>query len=412
MENHWIEDWLSARAESESTHKNYLRSIKIFAQFCQKHGKDFSQVVESWRDAHYAGAKEEQLFLDQWHDIIRSYTTYLKPRYASLSIKNFLSVPKSFFSFWKIPLDVELPRHPCVLWHNRDLTKEIIRQILNRASQRNRTIWLLMAESGLRGNTAINLRYWQIKEDFEKGTVPMRILTPSESLKDHVGDRWSFVGEDGFKALKEYLEPRLPLKDQDYVFISENPEKMKGEQFTVASLSTIFRKTVRALKLEKSSQYGKPNHFRMHGLRKYFRNYMRADPAFREFWMGHSLGVDAHYVSRDPEFHRKEYKKGYEQLRILEPVTPAQLKDINDQLRQKDQEIQELRAQNEKLSARMDQLTEPLKILKEISSIEDKVISEKEERTTLGLIVRYLQLKTAKDLQDEVQKLKEEKKDQ
>ena len=125
---------------------------------------------------------------------------------------------------------------------------------------------------------------------------------------------------------------------------------MKGEQFTVASLSTLFRKTVRALKLEKGSQYGKPSHFRMHGLRKYFCNYMRADPAFREFWMGHSLGVDAHYVSRDPEFHRKEYKKGYESLRILEPVTPAQLQDINDQLKQKDQEIQELRKEMRELT--------------------------------------------------------------
>ena len=69
---------------------------------------------------------------------------------------------------------------------------------------------------------------------------------------------------------------------------------------------------------------------------------MKADPAFREFWMVHSLGVDSHYVSRDPEFHRKEYKKGYEQLRIPETVTPAQMKDINDQLRQKDKEVHNL----------------------------------------------------------------------
>ena len=45
----------------------------------------------------------------------------------------------------------------------------------------------------------------------------MRILTPAETLKDHVGDRWSFIGEDGEKALREYLKPRMPLKDQDYV---------------------------------------------------------------------------------------------------------------------------------------------------------------------------------------------------
>ena len=225
--------------------------FKTLSDFCMKRGEQLQNIVKNYRAARDAGFTEQQRFLDKWNDLIKSYTTYIKPRYAPLSLKAFLTVAKSFFNFWKIPIDVQLPRHTYVLWHNRDLTKEIIKQILSKASQRNRTIWLLMAESGLRGNTAINLRYWQIKEDFEKATVPMRILTPSESLKDHVGDRWSFVGEDGFKALKEYLEPRMPLKDHDFVFTSENPEKMKGEQFTVASLSTLFRKTVRALKLEK-----------------------------------------------------------------------------------------------------------------------------------------------------------------
>ena len=118
-----------------------------------------------------------------------------------------------------------------------DLTKEIIRQILNKTSQINRTIWLLMAESGLRGNTVINLRYWQIKDDFEKGSVPMRSLTPAESLKDHVGDRRSFIGEDGNNAFREYLEPRLPLKDN------------KMRTIHLASISKIFRKKMRALKL-------------------------------------------------------------------------------------------------------------------------------------------------------------------
>ena len=86
---------------------------------------------------------------------------------------------------------------------------------------------------------------------------------------------------------------------------------------------------------------------------------MRADPSYREFWMGHSLGVDEHYVSRDPEFHRKEYKKGYESIRILEPATPQQIMEIAEQLKQKDQEIQELKAQNERLSARMDNMLKP-----------------------------------------------------
>ncbi len=402
--NQWVEDWLSARAEAESTRKNYLRHIKIFSDFCQTRGKDFYGIVEEYRAARRSGYEAELDFTESWQDLIRAYYTCIKRGgYAPLTQKNYLSTPKSFFSFYKIPVDIALPKRACVKYHNRDLTRENIRKILSKASQRDRTIWLLMAESGLRAGTAIHLKYWHIKEDFEKGIVPMRIITPAESLKDHVGDRWSFIGEDGVKALREYLQPRMPLKDQDFVFGSKKPGIMRGEQFTTASLSTLFRRIVRALKLENSIQYGKPSHFRMHGLRKYFRNSMRVDPSFREFWMGHSLGVDAHYVSRDPEFHRKEYKKGYESLRILEPATPAQLTEIVDQLKHKDTEIQELRTQNERLSARMDKLAEPLEMFKEMDIAE---LSKDEERTPLGILIQYLKLQAAKELKDEIQKLK------
>lgn len=337
-----VEDWLSSVAHK--TRGYYEPSWKAFTDFAKRRGKDPLRIVEEYRAAKYQGEREKDRFLDEWNDVIRAFNTWLESKYhAPFTRKNFLVAVKSHLKYWKIPLDVELPKHPYVLYHNRDLSREQIRLILSRASPRDRAIYLLMAESGLRAETAITLKYWQIQDDFEKDTIPMRILTPSETLKDHVGDRWSFIGEDGARALTEYLKPRLPLKAEDYVFASERPGRMVGEQFSVASLSVKFHRIVRKLNLEKGAQIGKPGHYRMHGLRKYFRNNMRADPAYREFWMGHSIGLDAHYISRDPETHRKEYKKNYESLRILEPATPAQLTEITEKLKQKDLEIQELR---------------------------------------------------------------------
>jgi integrase len=151
------------------------------------------------------------------------------------------------------------------------MTREELRQILTFASPRDRVIWLVMAESGMRAETAVGLRYWQMKEDFEARRIPMRIILPSESLKDHVGDRFTFIGEDGFKELSEYLRGRLPLKDDDYVFASEKAGKVKGEQFSVASLSVKFNRLVQKLGLDKPRGH-KPKSLRMHSLRKYFRN--------------------------------------------------------------------------------------------------------------------------------------------
>ena len=164
-----------------------------------------------------------------------SYPAWLKPRFAPLTVKNHLATLKSYFRFWKIPLDVDLPRHACVVYHNRDLRKEEVRQILTFASPRDRVMFLVMAESGMRVETVVYLRYGQIKEDFEAKRVPLKVSLPSSTLKDHVGDRWAFIGEDGFKELAQYLERRLPLKDDDYVFESEKEGRVVGEQFSPAS---------------------------------------------------------------------------------------------------------------------------------------------------------------------------------
>lgn len=418
MENHWIEDWLSERIEKEKNRNEYMAILKIFSDFCQERGLNFLNVVDDYRTAKYSGAREEQMFLDRWNDLIKRYATSLKNRttqrggrHTPFTIKTYLSVPKSFFSCYKIPIDVNLPkkRQTYVIYHNRDLTKEQIRKILSTASQRNRVIFLMEAESGLRADTIINLKYWQIKEDFEKETVPMRILTPRSTIKYHVDDRWSFVGEDGFKALKDYLETRTPLKNDNFVFASEKPEKMKGEQFTVASISRQFRNTVKKLKLENGGLPGKPGHYRMHGLRKYFFNNMMPTPKeYRDFWMGHTISSsDEYYITLDPEKHREVYAQGYEQLRILEPATPAQLTEIAEQLRRKDQEIQELRNQNQKLSGEIQKINEQLKSMlipdndyyvDTIPEFEDEIKEQLKE--VLGLNPRK-----AKALLDLIQKI-------
>jgi integrase len=365
MENHWIPDWIS-KLESEATHRTYLRAIGIFSQFCQVQGASFSSVVEDWREARDRGRRAEQRFQDRWNDLIRGYTTYLKIRYVPkrgarltpLTQRFFLTVVKSFFQEYKILVDVDLPRRACVQYHNQDFSKEQIRMILAKASQRDRAIFLMMAESGLRGGTVVSLKYWQIRDDLEKDRIPLRILTPSSTLKDHVGDRWSFIGDDGAKALREYLKPRLPLRAEDYVFASGKPSRVKGEQFTEASISTIFKRITDHLKMEKGSPIGKPGHYRLHGLRKFFFNNMMAPKEFRDFWMGHTIsGSDEHYITRDPEKHRTIYAQGYQQLRILEQgLETGALANVTAQLKTRDEEIKSLKESVSKMQVQIEMM--------------------------------------------------------
>jgi len=384
--NSWLEDWLSNVCESEKTRESYLLAIRTFSAFAKnKWNKNFLNIVQEWREAKRKSNVEAEVFLEEWSDVIRNFNTYIKPRYAPLTVKNFMATLKSFFRFWNIPLSVNLPKRACVIYHNRDLTREEVRQILTFASARDRVIWLIMAESGMRAETAVNLRYWQIKEDFEAKRIPMRILLPSASLKDHVGDRWTFIGEDGFRELSEYLKRRFPLKDEDFVFASEKEGKVRGEQFSVASLSVKFNRLVQKLGLDKSRNGGKPKSVRMHSLRKYFRNNMRVDSAFVKFWMGHSLGVDAHYITRDVERHREEYKRGYEYLRIFEP-SAISVTEILEQLRQRDEEIKTLRRQIEDLKRdfwqKLEEVSETLKDYQKIKELTERAVKALEKASS------------------------------
>jgi len=362
--NHYVEDWLSAVAESSRTERKYIENTVAFAEFARGRGQDFYSIVDVWRKVKASSINEREEFLDVWMDIVRSFHTQLKRKYAPLVIKNFLATTKSFLKFWDIPVRVRLPRHACVIYHNRDITKEELRQILTFASPRDRVIWLVMAESGMRVSTAINMRYGQIREDVEADKIPMRIMLPSASLKDHVGDRWSFIGEDGVRELKEYLRRRLPLDDDELVFASEKPGKVVGDQFSVSSLSIKFSRIVKKLGLAKprGTDQKKPKSVRQHCLRKYFRNNIRVEQAYRKFWEGRGLGSDEHYISRDVEKHRRKYREGYPYLRIydiepmirredIESIVEARVKERLAQRRQEQaQEIERLQSQVQKLT--------------------------------------------------------------
>jgi len=185
-----------------------------------------------------------------------------------------------------------------------------------------------MAESGQRPNTLVQLRYRHIKEDFEARRRPMKIDLPSQILKDRVANRFTFIGEDGFNSLREYLSTRMPLDDNEVIFQPEKPYA-KTEYLSPDTFSNKFSRVALKLKLTKIEEKGKPKPLRLYCLRKYFRNRIQvSDTSFREFWMAHSLGTDEHYITRDPEKHREEYRKAYQNLRIFTSDVPETIEEL------------------------------------------------------------------------------------
>jgi len=365
-----VELWLNRKAESPSTRNGYSKAWEKFRVFCiQTFDYNPNNIVLEWRKIQTSSRQRERrkaLFQNQLKDIIESFRTYLKQETLDLSPltrKYYLSIIRSFLKSWDIPVNIELPKRAFVKFHNRDITKEEIRQILEHTVDiRDRCFFIVMAESGQRPDTLTKLQYKHIRRDFERRVIPMQILLPSSLLKYHVPDRFAFVGEEGFKVLSEYVRLYLPLDDDDYIFKPLRGDKTIRSTTTAFSMS--FNRLVHKLKLDKSRGRAKPKSLRLYCLRKYFRNNMRGvDSGYINFWMGHAQDSDMHYISVDPKRHREEYIRGYPHLRISKPEVNEDIQELKSdltqyksafgllqkQLEHREKEIQELRTKIEKM---------------------------------------------------------------
>jgi integrase len=314
--------WLNQVSESDSTSRRYLQDIRQFEKWAEKnHGLVVEGIPGRWRQAKYAGEAEREKFLDELRDIANDYFVTLKKSYSNLSVNRSMSVVMSFLHHFDIPIKPIRIRHPYVVYHNRDITKDEIRSIMDHSDVRNRAMYFMLYESGMRPGTLVNLRFKHIKGDFLARKVPMKIDLTADILKCRVSDRWVFIGDEGFQALTKYLALRLPLEDDELVFRKEKTGKRRliKDKMESGAVSQAFNKTVNKLRLSEKKG-NKPKDLRLYCLRKAFRKFMATgvDQAYVEFWMGHT-STATHYLSHDVEHHRALYAKGYANLRLHKP---------------------------------------------------------------------------------------------
>jgi integrase len=375
-----VTNWLIKVSDIEGTRRNYTLRITDFAKYMKEaHSIDIETLKEDYRDARYKGEIEREKFIDRLQDAIEDYICVLKTRnYTNMHVKMGIAIVSSFIrKGCKIKdIDIDIPKRTYAVFHNQDITKEVIKKLLEHATLRDRTFFLFLAETGLRPSTALHLTYDLIKRDYEANIIPMKIDLPSKLLKDRISARWTFLGEDGFKVLKEYLSTRESIKDNDYIFAPERPTRMKAKVITESALSNKFNKLVLKLGLDASTEKGKPKSLRLYTLRKFFFNNMKADSAYRNFWFCHKT-IDDHYISTQEEKHREEYLKGYKSLRVFEPNEDVRIQALANELEKTKKELEELRKFDEIMQTRYDKVVNLYTILKE--SNEETILKIVEE---------------------------------
>jgi len=339
--NSWIDNVQYSHSNSELTAKQYRRQLRIFTEFIEKTPQ---QILED-----YDGMTDRE-FRRKYAQYLRALISHMRQEYTPGTIASYVGAIKSFFKYSDLPLGYVPTGRFGVTYHNRDITREEIAQIIAYANIRARAFFCMMAQSGLRPNTLCKLRYEHIQEDFEAGTIPMKIDVPRELAKGCYRNYFTFVGPETVRMLKLYLNTRPNVKPENYLFTQEKSDKPVDRKFFSKTFNRILRKLEeRGVIKIREREYRKPAELRLYNLRKFFRKY--ATPAGFEnvqYWMGHivRIGQDEHYRPTDPEWHRKLYQEKAMPNLQIEGATlyekGSAIARLERQLAEKDNQIEEV----------------------------------------------------------------------
>jgi integrase len=396
------ENWLNTVAYSHSGSKQtraaYETQFQKFLDFVEKTPEQIVKEYERSSDRKFK----------------RTYAQYLmaligelqKRDYSPSSISGMANTVRSFFKYNDLPLGFIPSASHLIQFHNRDIEKNEVLEVLRLCNLRDRAFLCMLAQSGLRPGTIAKLRVKDVEKIlFHDTPVPCKITVKQENTKGAYGEYFSFMGEESVSYLKDYLKTKSKvLTDDDYLF-SKFGKEHEMKPLDPGILTHIFERIVNGLRaknvlsfktstkkmsIETKTHEPLRNHIsrselRLYNLRKYFRKYAgQAGHDYVNFWMGHtsSLGVDLHYFSKDAEHHRKIYQdKAMPHLR-LETATASEsqtaINELTQRLTQKDIEIKELKEKIAAKEAKDREQEKRLAQMEEWKEIIQKTITEKE----------------------------------
>ncbi len=357
-----IDTWLGSvaysKSGSKSTERNYRSQFSRFLSFVGKTADEILAEHEAIKDYN-----DFRRFSVTIADYIKAWILSLRQEgLTNSSVNVMVGAVQSFFMYNRIDIGFIPTAQRHVVFHNRDITREEIADIMNTSLPRDRAFYAVMAQSGLRPDTICKLKLKHVEYDrLKREKSPAKIDVPEEIAKGKYRSYFTFISFEAIQALNHYLKTRTGLTKDSYLFVKLGT---KNRSMSPVAFSAQFNKTARMLRekgiLDFEVKENKPSEIRLYNLRKFFKKHTHeAGEEFSEFWMGHKgKGVIDHYRTRDPEFHRKLYaEKAAPYLRI-ELKTPSetekQIEELRRQLDERDKQLKEVTLTIEKLKPLLD----------------------------------------------------------
>ena len=315
-----VEEWLNKK--DISTQKTYLIGITYFYDYyLEKHN-----ITEPFQDLVDRREECSKLPLLEQRNVIEDELFYFikwlnnKPTkrdpsktISANSIRTFVAAIQSFFKSKKVIVSFgDIDNLPASnLREENDnkhqWTTDDVRAFVEAGeSHRDRALILCAFQSGLAVAELCSLNYDHVRWELERGIQPLMIKMVRG--KEDMPFR-TFFGADATTALKEYLKPRLStIKPEDPLFDIERDHGT--DRITTYAIEARFSKIAQKLDFLRQKN-GAYNAARPHSLRSAFKTLLTGTISddLVKYLMGHSLGVERHYLKKSDSDLRNDYVK-------------------------------------------------------------------------------------------------------
>ena len=211
----------------------------------------------------------------------------------------------------------ELPR-PIVVSRDRAPNPDELARLVDVADLREKVILSMLALGGFREGTLVRLRYSHVREDLEKGIVPLHIHVEAAITKGKYDDYDTFLAAGAVQYVRLYLDarrqgnlhPEIPTEE-----ISDDSPLIRDEMHAVPRpigekqlYKLIHSLYFKAGLLRKNHNGGYD--LRVHSLRKFFKTQLMAlgvQPDYIDYMMGHTVDTYYDLQSKGVEFLRNLY---------------------------------------------------------------------------------------------------------
>lgn len=219
---------------------------------------------------------------------------------APLRICNYAKAIKALYRVNRVDLRLPQPLSQRVVRKDRAPKPEEVNKLLDMADLRQRVIISMLALGGFREGTLVKLLYCHVRDELEKGIVPLHIHVEADITKGKYHDYDTFLGQEAVDYLKFYLEERqrgspdrkIPpeqLTDSSPLIRSQTSRTPKpiGEKQVYQLIHNLYFKAG-LLNPNKGHVYD----LKVHSLRKYFKTQLIAlgvQPDYVDYMMGHTV---------------------------------------------------------------------------------------------------------------------------